>query len=95
MRAVVCTTFDGIDALTCIDDAPTPPMTENGVRIRVQAAGINFADTLMCKGEYQVKPPFPFSPGLEVAGEVLEVAPGVTRVAPGDRVMATSAWSKS
>lgn len=89
MRAVVCTTFDGIDALTCVDDAPTPPMTENGVRIRVQAAGINFADTLMCKGEYQVKPPFPFSPGLEVAGEVLEVAPGVTRVAPGDRVMAT------
>ena len=86
MRAVVCTTFDGIDALTCVDDAPTPPMTENGVRIRVQAAGINFADTLMCKGEYQVKPPFPFSPGLEVAGEVLEVAPGVK---PGDRVMAT------
>ena len=64
-------------------------MAENGVRIRVQAAGINFADTLMCKGEYQVKPPFPFSPGLEVAGEVLDVAPGVTRVAPGDRVMAT------
>lgn len=89
MRAVVCTSFDGIDALTCVDDAPNPPMAEHGVRIRVQAAGINFADTLMCKGEYQVKPPFPFSPGLEVAGEVLEVAPGVTRVAPGDRVMAT------
>lgn len=89
MRAVVCTSFDGIDALTCVDDAPPPPMTENGVRIRVQAAGINFADTLMCKGQYQVKPPFPFSPGLEVAGEVLEVAPGVTHVAPGDRVMAT------
>ena len=89
MRAVVCTTFDGIDALSCVDDAPEPPMTEGAVRLKVHAAGINFADTLMCKGEYQVKPPFPFSPGLEVAGEVLEVAPGVTRVKPGDRVMAT------
>ena len=89
MRAVVCNTFDGINALTCVDDAPNPPMVDGGVRIRVAAAGINFADTLMCKGQYQVKPPFPFSPGLEVAGEVLEVAPGVTRVKPGDRVMAT------
>ena len=89
MRAVVCDSFDGIDALTCVEDAPPPPMVDGGVRLRVHAAGINFADTLMCKGAYQVKPPFPFSPGLEAAGEVLEVAPGVTRVKPGDRVMAT------
>ena len=89
MRAVVCTSFDGIDALACVDDAPAPPMVDGGVRLRVHAAGINFADTLMTRGEYQVRPPFPFSPGLEAAGEVLEVAPGVTRVKPGDRVMAT------
>ncbi len=89
MRAVICEKFDGIEALRCIDDAPIPPMVEGGVRLKVHAAGINFADTLMAKGEYQVKPPFPFSPGLEAAGEVLEVAPDVTRVKPGDRVMAT------
>ncbi|HYN39041.1 MAG TPA: NADPH:quinone oxidoreductase family protein, partial [Rhodospirillales bacterium] len=39
-------------------------------------------------GRYQIKPPLPFSPGFEVAGEVLECAPGVTRCKPGDRVMA-------
>lgn len=89
MRAVICEKFDGIDALRTVDDAPEPPMVEGGVRIRVHASGINFADTLMVTGEYQVKPPFPFSPGLEAAGEVLEVAPGVTNVKPGDRVMAT------
>ncbi|MEK9673330.1 MAG: NADPH:quinone oxidoreductase family protein [Rhodospirillaceae bacterium] len=89
MRAVVCESFDGIDALRCVDDAPEPPMADGAVRIKVYAAGINFADTLMTTGQYQVKPPFPFSPGLEVSGEVSEVAPGVTNVKPGDRVMAT------
>jgi len=89
MRAVICDSFDGIEALRCVDDAPSPPMAAGGVRIRVHAAGINFADTLMTTGEYQVKPPFPFSPGLEAAGEVIEVAPGVTRAKVGDRVMAT------
>jgi NADPH2:quinone reductase len=65
-----------------------PPMVENGVRIAVHAAGVNFADGLMVQGKYQEKPPFPFAPGLEVAGEVVEVASGVSHVAPGDRVMA-------
>jgi NADPH2:quinone reductase len=51
---------------------------------------VNFADILMVGGQYQVKPAFPFSPGLESAGEVVEVAPGVTTIAPGDRVLAVS-----
>jgi NADPH:quinone reductase len=87
MRALVCKAFDGIDALT-VEEAPPPPMQPGGVRIRVRAAALNFADTLMAKGDYQVKPPLPFAPGLEAAGEVLEVAPDVRRVKPGDRVMA-------
>lgn len=88
MRAVVADGFEGRDALRLDENAPEPPMVPGGVRIKVHAAGLNFADTLMVKGEYQVKPPPPFSPGLEVAGEVLEVANGVSKVAPGDRVMA-------
>jgi NADPH2:quinone reductase len=56
--------------------------------IQVEAAGVNFADTLMVDGKYQEKPPFPFSPGLEAAGTVLRCGAGVSRVKPGDRVLA-------
>ena len=57
------------------------------VRLRVHAAGVNFADTLMIAGSYQVKPSLPFTPGIEVAGEVVELGEGVERLALGDRVM--------
>ncbi len=70
------------------DEAPEPEMVEGGVRINVKASGLNFADTLMIKGEYQIKPRHPFSPGLEVSGVVIECAADVTRVKEGDRVMA-------
>jgi NADPH2:quinone reductase len=87
MRAFLCHDWGEAEAMQ-VEDAPAPEMTADGVRIAVKAAGVNFADTLMVKGEYQVRPPFPFSPGLEVAGEVLECAPGVDAFKPGDRVMA-------
>ncbi len=58
------------------------------MRLQVAAAGLNFADTLMIAGKYQEKPVFPFSPGLEVAGTVLECGSGVAGFAPGQRVMA-------
>jgi len=58
------------------------------VRIAVQAAGINFADLLLVSGQYQEKPAFPFTPGMEAAGTVAEVAAGVTGLKAGDRVMA-------
>ena len=52
------------------------------------AAGLNFADILICQGRYQERPPIPFTPGLELAGTVAAVGDGVTHVAPGDRVAA-------
>src|ERR1700733_2068276 len=58
------------------------------VRIRNHAAALNFFDILQVQGKYQVKPPFPFTPGAEVAGVVDAVGPGVTSVKEGDRVMA-------
>ncbi|MBM3564684.1 MAG: NADPH:quinone oxidoreductase family protein [Alphaproteobacteria bacterium] len=87
MRAAVCKALNGVDGLT-VEDFPAPAMIEKGVRVRVHAAALNFADTLAMKGSYQVKIEPPFVPGAEAAGEVVEVAPGVTGVKPGDRVMA-------
>ncbi|MSO85817.1 MAG: NADPH:quinone oxidoreductase family protein [Rhodospirillales bacterium] len=87
MRVLVCKALGEASALALEDMAP-PPMAAGGVRIRVRAAALNFADLLMIKGAYQVKLAPPFVPGIEAAGEVIEVAPGVARVRSGDRVMA-------
>lgn len=87
MRAVVCRAFDGIEGLT-VEDIPAPPVVPGSVCIAVEAAGLNFADTLMVVGKYQTKPPLPFVPGFEVAGRVIACGDGVTRCRPGERVMA-------
>lgn len=67
-------------------DAPEPAAGQ--VRIRNHAAALNFFDILQVQGKYQVKPPFPFTPGAEVAGIVDAVGAGVTSVDVGDRVTA-------
>src|ERR1700746_1017146 len=87
MRAIVCKEWGGPEKLA-LENLPSPAMRENGVRVQVHAAGINFLDTLLITGQYQVKPPLPFSPGAEASGVVTEVAPGVSSVKVGDRVMA-------
>jgi NADPH:quinone reductase len=86
MKAVVCDAFGPPENLKIKDIEP--PVTSAGtVKIRVRAAGVNFPDTLIIQGKYQFKPPLPFTPGAEVAGEVLEVGEGVTHVKPGDHVI--------
>lgn len=86
MRAVLCRDWGGPEDLSLGEiEPPTPGPGQ--VAIAVAAAGVNFADTLMIAGKYQEKPPFPFSPGLEVAGTVAAVGAGVSAVAPGDRVL--------
>jgi NADPH2:quinone reductase len=87
MRAVVCTAWGGPDGLRVEEIAP-PELVAGGVRIRVRKAGLNFADTLIIAGHYQIKPPLPFTPGFEIAGEVLACAPDVVHCRPRDRVMA-------
>ena len=87
MRAVVCNGWTEVDVLR-LEEMPSPALTPNGVRIAVHTAGVNFADTLIVKGEYQVRPPFPFSPGMEVAGVVIEVGDRVRHIAAGQRVLA-------
>jgi NADPH2:quinone reductase len=87
MRAVICRTLDGPAALT-YGEMPRPTMGLKQVRIAVKAAGVNFADTLIVQGRYQVKPELPFIPGLEAAGTVIEVGPEARGFKVGDRVMA-------
>jgi NADPH:quinone reductase len=87
MRAVLCKEFAGPEKLV-VAELPSPPLTDGTVRIRVHAAGVNFADTLLIAGQYQDKPALPFTPGMEVAGVVAETAAGVAHVQRGDRVLA-------
>ena len=87
MRAVRCKRWGGPADLT-VEEIDPPQLTPGGVRIAVRAAGVNFADTLIIAGQYQSKPPLPFTPGFEVAGEVVACAADVTRCRVGDRVLA-------
>jgi NADPH:quinone reductase len=87
MRAVLCKEWGGPEKLV-VEQVSSPPLRDGAVRIAVHAAGINFLDTLIIAGQYQVKPPLPFTPGAEAAGIVTEVGAGVSDFKPGDRVMA-------
>jgi NADPH:quinone reductase len=87
MRAVLCREWGGPEKLG-VEDIPSPALRDGAVRIKVHAAGINFADLLLVSGQYQEKPAFPFTPGAEAAGVVSEVGTGVTSLKIGDRVMA-------
>ena len=64
------------------------PLAGGQVRVAVRAVGINFPDILMAAGEYQLKPELPFTPGVEAAGTVTEIAHGTCGIAVGDRVIA-------
>lgn len=77
------------DALT-LYDVPEPAAGPGQVRVRVLASPANFPDVLLCRGLYQVRPPLPFTPGVEVCGEVLDVGEGVGGFEPGQRVVGTA-----
>ena len=87
MRAVVVREWMEPADLS-VSTLPCPALEPGRVAIDVEAAGCNFFDTLIVRGAYQVKPPFPFSPGGEVAGVVAGVAEGVSGFHVGQRVMA-------
>lgn len=91
MRAVLCTQFGGPETLQ-MADIESPVAAPGEVVVAVRAAGLNFFDTLIIQNKYQFKPELPFSPGAEIAGEVLSLGKGVERFQVGDRVMAYTAW---
>lgn len=91
MKAVVCSDFGPVESLE-LKDVNSPPMAAGQVRINVHACGVNFPDILIVEGKYQQKPPLPFFPGGEVAGEIIETGEEVTGLDVGQRVMATIFW---
>ena len=74
-----------------LTEVPRPVPGPGQLLVRVLAATANFPDVLMCRGAYQVRPPLPFTPGVELCGEVIELGADVTRFAVGDRVIGGAA----
>ena len=89
MKAILCKAFGPPDTLV-LEDVPSLAPKDHEVVVAVKAAAVNFPDTLMIEGKYQFQPPFPFSPGGELAGIVKQCGAKVTALKPGDRVMASS-----
>jgi len=88
MRAVLCHEFGPIESLK-IEEVEPPLPNARQVLISVQACGMNYPDVLMAEGKYQSIPPFPFSPGTEVAGIIEKVGADVLKYRPGQPVVAT------
>jgi NADPH2:quinone reductase len=84
MRALICDDYSGIDSLR-VGELPDPEPVPGSILVGVEAVTVNFADTLMVKGQYQIRPDPPFAPGYELAGTVLE-SKDVADFSPGDRV---------
>ncbi len=81
--------FQPLRSVLSLDDMPKPRITKpNQVLIETHYAGIQYPDALQAQGLYQVRPPLPYVPGLDVSGIVLESSS--TDFEAGDRVMATT-----
>jgi len=87
MRALVVETLAPNYAGCGLHEIATPEPGPGEVRVRVRAASVNFPDLLMTRGEYQHRPPLPFTPGMEMAGEVDALGEGVTQFKLGDAVV--------
>jgi len=87
MKAVVLREHGSLDKLQYVTDFPDPVVTEGHVVIRVRATSFNYHDVFTVRGMPGIKVPMPMIIGLDLAGEILEVGPGVTGWATGDRVL--------
>jgi NADPH2:quinone reductase len=84
MRALICNQYTGIGSLS-VGELLDPEPSDGMALVRVRAAAVNFADSLLVAGQYQMKPDLPFAPGSELAGEVVDTG-GIEGVKEGARV---------
>src|ERR1700741_318476 len=89
MKALICPSLGPADNLR-VDEVEAPAAAEGEALVEVAYAGLNFFDTLIIEGKYQVRPKPPFSPGGEFSGQVAALGPGAQGFAVGDRVMGFS-----
>ena len=87
MKSLVVNQLGSLDDLH-MQETPSPALSEGQVRIAVAACGLNFVDSLLVEGRYQVKPAVPFVPGSEITGRIVETGPGVDASMVGRRVFA-------
>jgi NADPH2:quinone reductase len=85
MKTLVIDELGNLDNLHVVE-MESPQLGKGQVRIEILACGLNYVDSLMIEGKYQIKPAVPYRPGSEVVGRVTEVSSGVTNVRVGDRV---------
>lgn len=91
MRALICRSSNGLDDLK-IEEIPTPTPGKDEVLVKVKASGINFTDLLLAEGKYQFKPEFPFSPGAEIAGHIIQLGQNVNSFEIGDFIAGGIGW---
>ena len=89
MKAIVCNNFGPIRNIE-YKDVDEPNLDENSILIKVSSVGVNFPDGLLVQGKYQLKPETPFIPGMEVAGEVIDIGNKNSDFSVGDRIAALS-----
>src|SRR2546423_11965577 len=87
MKAIRIHELGGADVLR-LEEVEKPQVTAGAVLIKTEVAGINYADTMLRKGNYLTRPSLPFTPGFEVAGRIEAVGAGVEGLRAGQRVMA-------
>ncbi len=85
MRAIRCKTLGLPDTLV-LEELESQPLQAKEVRIKIHACSVNFPDTLIIQGLYQFKPELPFTPGSDIAGEIVELGSEVQHYKIGDRV---------
>ena len=91
MRAALCKTFGGPELIE-VGEIADPEPGPGEVLIRIEAAALNYFDTLIIRDKYQFKPKLPFAPAAEIAGRIERLGSGVAGLVPGDRVMAYLGW---
>ena len=91
MRALLSHEPGGPETLR-LTDLPDPAAGPGELLVRVRACSINYPDVLIIEDQYQMRPPRPFAPGSEIAGEVIEAGEGVSGWSPGDRLIAATGF---
>lgn len=87
MKTMIVQELGSLDGLEVLE-MESPALAAGHVRIAITACGLNYVDSLMIEGRYQIKPPVPYRPGSEVVGRIIELASDVTHLKIGDRVFA-------